>query len=402
MSDFIVFFDSRHEPSLELLGGKCASLVSMTSAGMPVPPGFAVTTTAFDRFIDGSGLRDEIRARLAEIDPDDVECVDRISARIRDAIESREVPEDMHGVLGEAYEQLMSRFDAGVPVAVRSSATAEDLPDASFAGQQDTYLWLTGYEEVSEHVRRCWASLYTSRAITYRLRKGIPEDDLSMAVAVQKMVNARTAGVAMTLDPSNGDRSKIVVDASWGVGEMVVSGLVTPDNILLDKIMLTVVREHIGDKHAELVPDPRPGRLVEREVEPERRAVRCLSDAELRAVAVMAKRAEKHYGTPQDIEWAIDADLPDGENLLLLQSRPETVYSSRPTTAPSAAPTSIPAISLPAAATVATPTATAPALAPTPAAAATPTASLPTDPTSTITHRPGFSMAGITSSLIGR
>ncbi|MFF3731219.1 PEP/pyruvate-binding domain-containing protein [Streptomyces sp. NPDC002476] len=386
MSDFIVFFDSGHEPSLELLGGKCASLVSMTSAGMPVPPGFAVTTTAFDRFVDGSGLRDEIRARLAEIDPDDVECVDRISARIRNAIESRDVPEDMHGVLGEAYERLMSRFDAAVPVAVRSSATAEDLPDASFAGQQDTYLWLTGYEAVSEHVRRCWASLYTSRAITYRLRKGIPEDDLSMAVAVQKMVNARTAGVAMTLDPSNGDRSKIVVDASWGVGEMVVSGQVTPDNILLDKIMLTVVREHIGDKHAELVPDPRPGRLVEREVEPERRAVRCLSDAELRAVAVMAKRAEKHYGTPQDIEWAIDSDLPDGENLLLLQSRPETVHSGPRAAAPPASATSIPAISLPAA-----PTVTAPVLAP-----------APTDPAPTITRTPGFSMAGITSSLIGR
>ncbi|MFE7216380.1 PEP/pyruvate-binding domain-containing protein [Streptomyces sp. NPDC001698] len=354
MSDFIVFFDSGHEPSLELLGGKCASLVSMTSAGMPVPPGFAVTTAAFDRFVDGSGLRGEIRARLAEIDPDDVGCVDRVSAQIRHAIESREVPADMHGVLRTAYEQLMSHFADVVPVAVRSSATAEDLPDASFAGQQDTYLWLTGYAAVSEHVRRCWASLYTSRAITYRLRKGIPEEDLSMAVAVQKMVNARAAGVAMTLDPSNGDRSKIVVDASWGVGEMVVSGQVTPDNMLLDKVMLTVVREHVGDKHAELVPDPASGRLAEREVEPERRTVRCLTDQELHAVAAMAKRAEKHYGTPQDIEWAIDADLPEGDNLLLLQSRPETVHSASP--------------------------------------AATPT----------ITPTTGFSMAGLTSSLTGR
>src|SRR5690606_10194404 len=127
-----------------------------------------------------------------------------------------------------------SRFSEEVPLAVRSSATAEDLPDASFAGQQDTYLWLRGYEEVQKHARQCWASLYTSRAILYRLRNDIPETDLSMAIAVQKMVNARSAGVAMTLDPSNGDRSKIVIDSSWGVGEMVVSGLVTPDNILLD------------------------------------------------------------------------------------------------------------------------------------------------------------------------
>lgn len=356
MNDSIVFFDSGHAPTLELLGGKCASLVSMTTAGMPVPPGFAVTTAAFDHFVDGSGLREEIRAALAEIDPDDVACVDRVSARIRAAIESRDASDDMHGMLRDAYDTLMSRFPAEVPVAVRSSATAEDLPDASFAGQQDTYLWLTGYPAVREHVRRCWASLYTSRAIVYRLRNNIPEQDLSMAVAVQKMVNARSSGVAMTLDPANGDRSKIVIDASWGVGEMVVSGQVTPDNILLDKVMLTVVGEHLGDKHAELVPDPRTGSLVEREVEPDRRAVRCLTDDELLAVAALAKRAEKHYGCPQDVEWALDADLPGGENLLLLQSRPETVHSAAP------------------------------------AAPATPRASGPA----------GFSMTGLTSSLIGR
>ncbi|MEV6140642.1 PEP/pyruvate-binding domain-containing protein [Nocardia sp. NPDC051990] len=333
MNDYIVFFDSGHEPALELLGGKCASLVSMTTAGMPVPPGFAVTTAAFDHFVDGTGLREEIRTKLAEIDPDDVACVERVSGQIRAAIEAREVPEDMRGTVRAAYDQLMSRFADEVPVAVRSSATAEDLPDASFAGQQDTYLWLTGYDSVHEHLRRCWASLYTSRAIIYRLRNGISEADLSMAVAVQKMVNARAAGVAMTLDPANGDRSKIVVDASWGVGEMVVSGQVTPDNILLDKVMLTVVRQHIGDKHVELVPDPATGSLVERDVAADRRAMRCLTDDQLLAVAAMAKRAEKHYRCPQDIEWALDADLPDGENLLLLQSRPETVHSANPTTA---------------------------------------------------------------------
>ena len=140
-----------------------------------------------------------------------------------------------------------------------------------------------------------------------------------MAVVVQKMVNAKTAGVAMTLDPTNGDRSKITVDASWGVGEMVVSGTVTPDNIQLDKVTLAVITEHIGDKHAEMIPDPATNTLVERDV-----------PDELSAVAQLAKRAEKHYKSPQDIEWAIDADLPDGENLLLLQARPETVHSSKP------------------------------------------------------------------------
>jgi pyruvate,water dikinase len=342
MSEHIVFFDSGHVPALDELGGKCASLVSMTAAGMPVPPGFAVTTAAFDAFIDGTGLRAEITECLSRVDPEDVDGVEAVSVEIREAIESRPVPEEMQGVLRAAYATLMERFPDEVPVAVRSSATAEDLPDASFAGQQDTYLWLTGYPAVSEHVRRCWASLYTSRAILYRLRNRIPEDDLSMAVAVQKMVNARAAGVAMTMDPGTGDRSKIVIDASWGLGEMVVSGLVTPDNIVLDKVVLSVVRETIGDKHAELVPDPSTASLVEREVEGERRTTRCLTDAELTAVATIAKRAEKHYGCPQDVEWAIDADLPDGENLLLLQSRPETVHSSAaptPTPTPAASGT---------------------------------------------------------------
>jgi pyruvate,water dikinase len=334
----IVFFDDDQEPTLELLGGKCASLVSMTAAGMPVPPGFAVTTAAYDLFVDETGLRAQIEQCLATLDPADLVSVDRVSAEIRDHFESYPVPEVLQGRLHEAYDALQARFEEEAPVAVRSSATAEDLPDASFAGQQDTYLWLTGYDAVHHHVRKCWASLYTSRAIIYRLQNGIPEKDLSMAVAVQKMVNAKASGVAMTLDPGTGDRSKIAVDASYGVGEMVVSGTVTPDHIVLDKVMLTVVRQIIGDKHAELVADAQSRSLVELEVSEERRAVRCLSDDELHAVAAMAKRAEKHYKCPQDIEWAFDRDLPDGENLLLLQSRPETVHSPKTPTAPVPAP----------------------------------------------------------------
>jgi pyruvate,water dikinase len=327
---YVQAFDSGLDPRHELLGGKCASLVTMTAAGMPVPPGFAVTTTSYDAFIEQSGLADEITRRVAEIDPDDIISVDRLSREIRAQIGSRPFPERLREELESAYRGLQSRFTEEVPVAVRSSATAEDLPDASFAGQQDTYLWLTGFDSVCEHILLCWASLYTSRAILYRLKNGIQEADLSMAVAVQKMVNAKSSGVAITMDPATGDRSKITIDASYGVGEMVVSGTVTPDNIVLDKVMLTVVREHIGDKHAELVADPATHSLAEREVSAERRAVRCLSDDELLAVATMAKRAEKHYKCPQDIEFAFDADLPDGDNLLLLQSRPETVHSKKP------------------------------------------------------------------------
>jgi pyruvate,water dikinase len=340
------FFDDPAEARHDVLGGKCASLVTMTVAGMPVPPGFAVTTAAFDAFIDAAGIAGTIRSLLAGLDVTDPTQVDSVSGTIRGEICTRPLPQAVCDEITGAFGQLQSRFAAPVPVAVRSSATAEDLPDASFAGQQDTYLWLSGIDDVLHHVRRCWGSLYTSRAITYRLRNGIPDEGLSMAVAVQKMVNARAAGVAITMNPATGDRSKITVDASYGVGEMVVSGTVTPDNIVLDKVMLAVVSQTIGAKHAELVPDAGAQRLVEREVDPARRARRCIDDAELAAVAALAKRCEKHYRCPQDVEWAVDADLPDGENVLLLQSRPETVHSNAVAPAPVPAAAAGPAFSL--------------------------------------------------------
>ncbi len=330
---YIEFFDGGTEPEISRLGGKCASLVSMTAAGMPVPPGFALTTDHYDAFLEAAGIRETIRTLLGGIQHDDVAHVEEVSARIRDEICSKPVPSWLRSQMIEAYESLQARFDQPVPLAVRSSATAEDLPEASFAGAADTFLWLTDCQSVLDHVRKCWASLYTARAILYRLRNGIAEEGLSMAVAVQKMVNAEAAGVAMTLDPSTGDRSKITVDASYGVGEMVVSGQVTPDNIKLDKVTLGVVSEHLGDKHAELVPDPQRGTLVEHEVDEERRRRRCIDDDQLRQVAEIAKRAEQHYGCPQDVEWAFDRDLPRGSNLLLLQSRPETVHSTKETQA---------------------------------------------------------------------
>lgn len=333
---YIQFFDGGEPAAHDLLGGKCASLVALTEAGLPVPPGFAVTTVAYDEFILDAGIADDIHRMLASIDADDTESIDAVSEQIRSEIIGRPVPTAIHDAFTVAYESLQARFAEPWPVAVRSSATAEDLPDASFAGQQDTYLWLLGRDEVAAHVRRCWASLYTSRAIVYRLKNGIPNEGLSMAVAVQKMVDARTAGVAMTIDPVNGDKSTIVIDASWGLGELVVSGTVTPDNLRVDKVMKTVSEEIIGDKHMELVPDAASKGVIEREVEPERRTVRCLSDADVAEIAAIAKRAEKHFGCPQDIEWAIDRGLPEGENLLLLQSRPETVWSVK-TTEPSTA-----------------------------------------------------------------
>jgi pyruvate,water dikinase len=221
------------------------------------------------------------------------------------------------------------------PVAVRSSATAEDLPDASFAGQQDTYLWITGADNVVTKIRDCWASLYSARAVAYRAANDIPQN-VQMAVAVQRMVNAKAAGVAMTLDPSNGDRTRIVIDASWGLGETVVSGTVTPDNFVVEKVMQEILTRTISDKHMEMVADAAAGEAVEREITDDRRTQSSLTDEEIIAVALLAKALEKQNKCPQDVEWAIDADLPAGQNLLALQSRPETVWSQKKKAKPAA------------------------------------------------------------------
>jgi cytochrome P450 len=308
------------------IGGKGASLASLTAAGLPVPPGFVVTTAAFDATRERDGVQAAIAAALEPLDGADVIALELGAAAVRARLEAAVLPDDVAHAIRCAYRALADGDDEEeVPVAVRSSATAEDSADASFAGQQDTYLWIVGEDAVLEHVRRCWASLYTARSIAYRRDHAIPEHEVRMAVVVQRMVDARAAGVAMTLDPVTGDRTRIVIDAGFGLGETVVSGTVTPDNYALDKVMLEVVASTIGAKEIELVADV-PGRcVVERAVPPERRLTPALTPVQLRAVADLAKRAERHHGCPQDVEWALD---PQGE-VLLLQSRPETVWSQR-------------------------------------------------------------------------
>lgn len=312
------------------VGGKCASLGEMTQAGVAVPPGFAVTTEAYQAMLDHHGMKAEIERHLAGVDPFDIDQVDRAAQAIRIRIRSHKLPPQVEADIRAAYAAMGD----DMPVAVRSSATAEDLPDASFAGQQDTYLWVRGADQVVEKVRDCWASLYTTRAVAYREKNRIPHIDVLMSVGVQKMVNARAAGVVMSLDPVNGDRTKIVIDASWGLGEMVVSGVVTPDNFTVEKVLMEIIGRKISDKHVELVGDAEAGEAVEREVSEDRRHKQCLSDAEVVAVAALAKRLEKQNKCPQDVEWAIDADLPEGENLLALQSRPETIWSQKKTETP--------------------------------------------------------------------
>ena len=329
MSDYIVLFDEYQVADRTRVGGKNASLGEMIGAGLPVPPGYAVTIDAYDTLRQNVDLRRDVRAALGEVDYDDPIGLAKISRHVRSLIESAPIDGDIEIEVRRAYNQLCELCDtADLPVAVRSSATAEDLPDASFAGQQDTFLWVMGEDAVVEHMKRCWSSLFTDRAISYRHQMDHDHEVLSMSVGVQKMVQPTAAGVAFTLNPTDGDRSQIAIDASWGFGEAVVGGEVTPDNFLVDKVILEIVQRTISRKTVEY--SLNGANVVEKvEVPADRQTRSCLQDHEIQAVAEMAKRAERHYGAPQDVEWAIDGDLPEGQNVVLLQGRPETVWSRR-------------------------------------------------------------------------
>ncbi len=330
MTDHIVWFDRYEADHKPFVGGKNSSLGEMMRAELPVPPGFAVTTNAYGLIWNDETLVNDVNDLLRSIDHDDVAANREISAKIRDRIEQNPVPDQVASDIVEAYEALCRHCDVDdVPVAVRSSATAEDLPDASFAGQQDTYLWIVGADNVVENVKKCWSSLFTDRAIAYRHSMGYLHQAIAMSVGVQKMVEPIASGVAFTLNPTNGDRSQVAIDASWGLGEAVVSGEVTPDNFLVDKVLREVVHREISDKAIEYrLTD---GGVVEKtEVDADRRNSSCVSDEDLVAITILARRAEKHYGCPQDVEWAIDRHLPPGENVVMLQSRPETVWSRKP------------------------------------------------------------------------
>jgi pyruvate,water dikinase len=330
MSDELVVWYDRYERSQkELVGGKNASLGEMMVAELPVPPGFALTIDAYQQIWSNKDLVDEVNDLLRSIDHDDYVANMETSERIRAAIEAIPVPESVIDALTTAYAALCVHCDVeDVPVAVRSSATAEDLPDASFAGQQDTFLWVRGIDDVVHNVRRCWSSLFTDRAIAYRHQMGYLHQAISMSVGVQKMVDPKASGVAFTLNPTNGDKSQVAIDASWGLGEAVVSGEVTPDNYLIDKVIHEIVHRNISKKEIEYrLTDE--GTVEKLPVDAERQEAACMTDEELQAVAILARRAEKHYGAPQDVEWAIDRHLPEGENVVMLQSRPETVWSQK-------------------------------------------------------------------------
>jgi len=308
------------------VGGKGGSLGELTQAGIEVPPGFVVTTGAFEQFLDALEAREPVRSKVSAIDPDDLGTVTRVSEELRRRVIEEPLPAAVEQAIRGAYAELSP---AGEPVAVRSSATTEDADDASFAGLQDTFLWVLGADQMIERVRECWGSLYSVESICYRRKQGLSEEGVAMAVVVQRMVDAMCAGVMFTRSPLTGDKSVITIEGAWGLGSAVVSGEVTPDRWVIGKITGEISVRDISNKHARQVPAERGG-IHEIENEAAIAEQPCLTDEQLMALREVGRKIERHYGKPQDIEWALDRD----GNVLLLQSRPETVWSAKDAAAP--------------------------------------------------------------------
>ena len=326
----VCWFEECRKDSVPLVGGKCSSLGELINAGVRVPPGFALTTEGYRRFMAEAGIDREVASLLTGVDAQDVDALEKISVQIRAVIEAQPFSIEIEDLVAECYRKLALRCCMpAVPVAVRSSATAEDLPGASFAGQQDTFLWIRGVDDLLHHMRRCISSLYTGRAIAYRVNKGFGGDQVAISVGVQKMANSYTAGVMFTIHPANGDRSVIVIDSNFGFGESVVSGEVTPDHFVVNKITLDIIDRTISQKELCYTVDPKTQTSQAFEVPFERQKVQSLIDDEITELAWMGKQIEKHYGRPMDIEWALDKDFPAGGNIFILQARPETVWSEK-------------------------------------------------------------------------
>jgi pyruvate,water dikinase len=319
---YVIPFERVGMEDISRVGGKNASLGELTSTGIPVPPGFALSVAFYRRFIEASGLTEEINRQLAALDTSDVEALQRVGRTIRSKILSSEFPADLETAISNGYAALCRGSDT--PVAVRSSATAEDLADASFAGQQDTYLNVVGAAKVSDCVKRCIASLFTDRAISYRVRKGFDHMQIGLSIGIQRMVKSDCAGVMFTIDPDSGNENVMVVDSSWGLGEAVVGGKVVPDKFFVSKKTGRIVGRRLGLKEVHARYDSNGTTFVN--TPKEMRTKFSLTDEQVKALTDLGRRIEKHYEKPMDVEWAVEAQA-----IYILQARPETVQSSKGT-----------------------------------------------------------------------
>jgi phosphoenolpyruvate synthase/pyruvate phosphate dikinase len=310
----------------DLVGGKALGLGSLLREGLQVPPGFAVTTDAYRECVLSSGLAREIERTLGGAETPKKQQA--ASERIRDLFERASLAKSVAAKVAWAYQRLSHGDPA--PVAVRSSATSEDSKAASFAGQHETYLWIRGREAVVRHVVHCWASLFTPEAISYRLDRGVPLEHLAMGVVIQRMVDAEAAGVITTIDPVTGDPSQISIESSFGLGVAVVGGDVTPDRFCVDKVTMGIRGWEITPKRIAYRFDPDVSEVRAFEVPPSKQIEPSLTRDEVLAAASLGKRVEKLLGSAQDIEWAVGPGPASSREVILLQTRPETVWSQRP------------------------------------------------------------------------
>lgn len=327
---WIYWLDEVDKDLGDVVGKKCANLGEMTRAGFKVPCGFALSLHAYDRFMRDSGALEEIRdhLRLVNADPHDPAHLAKWgehSAIVRAIAEMKAMPHDMQETIAVYYEELCRRTGiANCPVATRSAGPA------SHPGQYETFLHVKGISAVVQHIIKVWASTFNQRSLVARARGGHRLDFDPIGVAVLQMVNAKAAGVMFTLNPANGDRAKIMIDGNWGLGESVVSGSVTPDEWVVDKVVLEIIKHIISPKGLEYIVDP-SGNVIASDIPPERQNVPCLTDREVIELAKEGKKIEQHYGVPQDIEWVIDRDLPFPDSIFFVQTRPETIWSKKQT-----------------------------------------------------------------------
>ncbi len=320
--DAVVWLEEVGKEDLSVVGGKGASLGEMINIGIPVPGGFAVTAQAFRDFINRAGIAEKLFEAL-EVDVNDQKELLKAEEAAKKLIMNAKVPENIERAIKSRYEELCEREGEEVFVAVRSSATAEDLPDASFAGQQETYLNMRGANDVFNAVRKCWASLYGARAIFYRVEQGFEHEKVNLSAIVQKMVDSEKSGVMFSSQPSTGE-PLVVIEGAWGLGESVVSGSVSPDNYVVDRTNMTIVSRFIAAKEIMIIRDPKTQKTVTIKVPHEKREAVVLTDSEIIELAKYAEILEKHYGIPQDIEWGVERS-----KIYILQSRPITTINNK-------------------------------------------------------------------------
>jgi pyruvate,water dikinase len=317
----IAWFEDLRKEDVGIAGGKGANLGEMTNAKLPIPPGFVVTSEAYKRFLDESGLRQKVNDVLDNTDVDNSTELQNSSKKIRKMMMGVKMPTDIKKLVNENYKKLSkSTSQRNVFVAVRSSATAEDLPGASFAGQQETFLNIRG-KDLANSVQKCWSSLFTPRAIFYREKQGFEHDKVSMAVVIQQMVDSEKAGVVFTTNPMSGDKNQLIIEAGWGLGEGVVSGTVTPDHYVMDKEKLKLIEKEIGKKELMFTKDKETGKTVKVKLGGKKSTAQVLNESEMKEITKISMEIEKHYNSPQDIEWAIVKD-----KVFMTQSRPITTF----------------------------------------------------------------------------